>query len=138
MDLRRIAQTNAMASPRKSASGASGSTTPRSLPTTPVRPRSGYAEINRSPLLLPSQSANIPFDWDAAKGLKEAPYSPRGSARKPRRSEVGVGINGVPGTPGRKRERVVRKKGLVESAANVSIRSRLEDDVNCLLDIYEE
>lgn len=103
-----------MASPRKSASNSSGSSTPRSLPTTPVRPRSGYAEINRSPLLLPSQSASVPFDWDAAKGLKEAPYSPRGSTRKRRQSEMGVGTDGTPGTPGRKRERVVRKKGLIE------------------------
>ncbi|KZV69514.1 hypothetical protein PENSPDRAFT_580821 [Peniophora sp. CONT] len=115
-----------MASPRKSTSNSSGSSTPRSLPTTPVRPRSGYAEINRSPLLLPSQSASIPFDWDAARGLKEAPYSPRGSTRKARHSEVGVGMNGPPGTPGRKRERVVRKKGLIERIQNLPSRIAFE------------
>ncbi|KAI0032281.1 hypothetical protein K488DRAFT_86018 [Vararia minispora EC-137] len=119
MSLRRFAQENSMASPRKSAAGSSGPSTPR----TPDRPRPGYVQVNRSPLLLPSQSASNPFDWEAARGHKAPPY-PSPISKKARRSEVGVGAGGMPETP--RKKRVVRQKSFMEKIRDIPSRIAFE------------
>ena len=63
--------------------------------------------ISRSPLEYPSISASLPFDWEAARGLRDPPYSPIGPQRRDRRfSDFG--------TPESKRRRAVRKQSLYE------------------------
>lgn len=66
--------------------------------------------ISRSPLEYPSISASLPFDWEAARGLRDPPYSPIGPQRRDRRfSDFG--------TPESKRasnKRAVRKQSLYE------------------------
>ncbi|KAI0320094.1 hypothetical protein OF83DRAFT_1259018 [Amylostereum chailletii] len=125
MDLRRFAQSNAMSSPRKAASSSassSGPSTPVSKATVPVTPRTrpSYA-ISRSPLLSPSISASLPFDWDSARQRRDPPYSPLGSKRKAgRKSEMGVGTNGTPA------KRVVRKKGMYEKLTAIPSRIAFE------------
>jgi len=117
MDLRRLAQANAMASPRRQSHPAnhrmtqSPSTTPTSSPaqsTTP-RTRTSYP-ITRSPLESPSLSASLPFDWEAARGLRSPPYFPLGPKRR------GGRISNIdsPNGKGTSAKRAVRKKGLYE------------------------
>ncbi|KAI9466215.1 hypothetical protein BJY52DRAFT_1143177 [Lactarius psammicola] len=128
MDLRRLAQANAMASPRRSSSSAnrrmstSTSSTPTSAPALPITPKTrvSYA-ISRSPLEYPSISASLPFDWEAARGLRDPPYSPLG----PKRRE---GRNSDFGTPDGKRtsRRSVRKKSLYERISSLPSRIAFE------------
>ena len=113
MDLRRLAQANAMASPRRSShpSGhrmTSSATGTPSLPTTP-RARASYP-ITRSPLESLSISASLPFDWEAARGLRSPPYSPLGPKRR------GVPRSDIDSPNGKSTstKRVVRKKSLYE------------------------
>src|SRR6266581_7848042 len=83
MDLRRLAQANAMASPRRrsrhSNNHMSDSTSPSPLST--PKARASYP-ISRSPLESPSISASLPFDWEAARGLRSPPYYPLGPKRR--------------------------------------------------------
>ncbi|KAI0062258.1 hypothetical protein BV25DRAFT_1885488 [Artomyces pyxidatus] len=113
MDLRRLAQANAMSSPRPSSSSSansSGPSTPTSKPTLPITPKTRPSyPISRSPLETPSLSASLPFDWDAARGRREPPYSPLGTRRRGgRKSEAGVGMKGTPS------RRAVRKRSMYE------------------------
>jgi hypothetical protein len=62
----------------------------------------------------PSRSATRPFDWDAARGLKPAPYDPPGSAQKRKgRQSLGGAGRGQEGTPpvtgARRRARIIVK-----------------------------
>jgi hypothetical protein len=116
MDLRRLAQANAMSSPRRSSAPfnrrATNSTPPSSSShsATP-RPRVSYP-ITRSPLESPSISASLPFDWEAARGLRDPPYSLLSPKRRsPRDSEICT-PNGKGGSP--TKQRAVRKKSLYE------------------------
>jgi hypothetical protein len=118
MDLRRLAQANAMASPRRYSAPLnhptlnSTTTTPPSASAHPVtsRPRISYP-ITRSPLESPSISASLPFDWEAARGLRDPPYS----LLSPKRRSV---RNSDIGTPNAKasptKQRAVRKKSFYE------------------------
>jgi len=117
MDLRRLAQANAMASPRRSSSSTnhrlstSTSSTQTTAPALPITPRARVSyPIARSPLEYPSISASLPFDWEAARGLRDPPYLPLGPKRRD-------GRNSDLGTPDGKRtssRRAVRKKSLYE------------------------
>jgi len=116
MDLRRLAQANAMAPTRRLSSPsdkrttnyASTSPSPAPAPVTP-RARASYP-ITRSPLESPSISASLPFDWDAARGLRSPPYSPLGPKRR------GVRKSGIDSPNGNatSTKRAVRKKGYYE------------------------
>lgn len=116
MDLRRLAQANAMASPRRlshpsnNRTSNSTSTPPSSasLPTTP-KARASYP-ITRSPLESPSISASLPFDWEAARGLRSPPYYPLGPKRRSGRNSE-LDSPSVKGTPSK---RTVRKQSLYE------------------------
>lgn len=116
MDLRRLAQANAMASPRRlshpsnNRTSNSTSTPPSSasLPTTP-KARASYP-ITRSPLESPSISASLPFDWEAARGLRSPPYYPLGPKRRGGRNSE-LDSPSVKGTPSK---RAVRKQSLYE------------------------
>jgi hypothetical protein len=116
MDLRRLAQANAMASPRRlshpsnNRTSNSTSTPPSSasLPSTP-KARASYP-ITRSPLESPSISASLPFDWEAARGLRSPPYYPLGPKRRGGRNSE-LDSPSVKGTPSK---RAVRKQSLYE------------------------
>lgn len=119
--LRRLAQTNnanVAASPRQQASAST-----QASPTTPVRtPQRTRIVYPVSPVTSPSISASTPFDWEAAKSYRPPPYATPLANRRVRglrQSDVGTPIPGSPvfGTPGRRRERAVRKKSLVEKYA---------------------
>jgi hypothetical protein len=114
MDLRRLAQANAMASPWRqshpSNNRMSNSTSsPASpLPSTP-KARVSYP-ITRSPLESPSISASLPFDWEAARGLRSPPYYPLGPKRRGgRKSELDS-----PSAKGTPSKRAVRKQSLYQ------------------------
>jgi hypothetical protein len=119
MDLRRLAQANAMASPRRYSTpsnhrtiNSTTTTTPPSASAHPVtaRPRASYP-ITRSPLESPSISASLPFDWEAARGLRDPPYSLLSPKRRSvRNSDIGT-PNGK-GSP--TKQRAVRKKSFYE------------------------
>jgi hypothetical protein len=116
MDLRRLAQANAMASPRRlsnpsnhrTTNSASATSSGPALPTTP-RARASYP-ITRSPLESPSISASLPFDWEAARGLRSPPYYPLGPRRRGVRKSELDSPNGK-GTPSK---RAVRRQSLYE------------------------
>jgi hypothetical protein len=115
MDLRRLAQANAMASPRRLSHPSNYRTTAPStspsapaVPTTP-RTRVSYP-ITRSPLESPSISASLPFDWDAARGLRSPPYSALGPRRRGARKSEPDSPSGK-GTPSK---RAVRRQSLYE------------------------
>jgi hypothetical protein len=115
MDLRRLAQANAMASPTRRLSHpstttnyASTSLSPAPSPTT-SRTRASYP-ITRSPLESPSISASLPFDWEAARGLRSPPYSPLGPKRRGARKSGIDSPNGMAAPT----KRAVRKKSLYE------------------------
>lgn len=109
MSLRRFAQTNnagvTATSPRSSDSSI-GST-----PTTPNRPKAGPSTPRtrlvypHSPLTSPSLSANVPFDWEAARARKPPPYASPLAGR--RRS-----MHPLPHATTVKK--AVRKKGIIE------------------------
>ncbi len=110
MDLRRLAQANAMADPRRlshpSTTTNYASTSPSSAPS-PVTPRTRASyPITRSP----SISASLPFDWEAARGLRSPPYFPLGPKRR------GTRKSGVDSPNGKaaQTKRAVRKKSLYE------------------------
>jgi hypothetical protein len=114
MDLRRLAQANAMASPTRRLSHQStttnyATTSPPSVPSTTPKTRASYP-ITRSPLESPSISASLPFDWEAARGLRSPPYSPLGPKRRGARKS---GIDSPNGNAAATK-RAVRKKGLYE------------------------
>ncbi|KAI0302043.1 hypothetical protein BC826DRAFT_1089859 [Russula brevipes] len=104
-----------MASPRRLShpsnhrTSHSPSTTPSSGPAPPTTPRTRASyPISRSPLESPSISASLPFDWEAARGLRSPPYSPLGPKRRGvRRSDLDS-PNGN-GTP---TKRAVRRRSL--------------------------
>ena len=116
MDLRRLAQANAMASPTRRLSNPSDSrntsyiSTSSSSGASPVTPRTRASyPITRSPLESPSISASLPFDWEAARGLRSPPYSPLGPKRR------GVRKSGLDSPNGKAAaKRAVRKKSLYE------------------------
>jgi hypothetical protein len=117
MDLRRLAQANAMASPRRISTPSntrtanSASTTPSSAPALPTTPRTRASyPITRSPLESPSISASLPFDWDAARGLRSPPYYPLG----PRRRGVRKSELDSPSGKGTPSKRAVRKQSFYE------------------------
>ncbi|KAG5727972.1 hypothetical protein E4T56_gene19409 [Termitomyces sp. T112] len=114
MSLRRLAQANNAAvhtgSPRSPESN-SGKDSPRmSLPSTP-RNRTCISAY-RSPASTPSISSSIPFDWEAARSRKPAPYGTLGQNR----------VRGA-GTPVK---RVVREKGFVERITSIPSRVAFE------------
>jgi hypothetical protein len=115
MDLRRLAQANAMASPRRlshpSNHRTTAPTTPTPAPALPTTPRTRASyPITRSPLESPSISASLPFDWDAARGLRSPPYSTFGPRRRgARKSELDS-----PSGKGTPSKRAVRRQSLYE------------------------
>lgn len=121
MDLRRFAQTQKA----KTSSPSRVSTSPIahvSLPSTPIRGAAMQAAPHTrlvypiSPVTSPSLSASTAFDWEAARSSRPPPYSSPAArrVRNLRQSDVGTGSPG-PATPGgHRRERIVRKKGLIE------------------------
>ena len=115
MDLRRLAQANAMASPRRQShpsnnrmSNSTSSSSASPLPSTP-KARASYP-ITRSPLESPSISASLPFDWEAARGLRSPPYYPLGPKRRGGRPSE-LDSPSVKGTPSK---RAVRKQSLYQ------------------------
>ena len=115
MDLRRLAQANAMGPRRLSTPSANRTTTYVSTPPSPApspvtpRTRASYP-ITRSPLESPSISASLPFDWEAARGLRSPPYSPLGPKRRGARHSGIDSLNGNATAT----KRAVRKKSLYE------------------------
>ncbi|KAJ7155957.1 hypothetical protein C8R43DRAFT_416605 [Mycena crocata] len=114
MALRRRAMNNASTSTPDTPQSASTLASPTTA--SPISPLAGLPQtprnrasifVDHSPASTPSISSNIAFDWDAARARKPAPYSTPQSISKASRRSMGV-----PGTPAR--NRVVRKKGLVE------------------------
>jgi hypothetical protein len=63
--------------------------------------------VDRSPAATASRSSNFPFDWDAARARRPAPYATPQSISKASRRSVGAGA----GTP---RKGIVRKRGFFE------------------------
>ena len=96
--------------------GVSKVTKPHST-TTPVRraPRMSITyESSATAYHTPSRSATRPFDWDAARGLKPAPYDTPASVQKRKlRQSLGGAGSGQEGTPqatgARKRARIIVK-----------------------------
>ncbi|KAH9050765.1 hypothetical protein EDB84DRAFT_1584972 [Lactarius hengduanensis] len=126
MDLRRLAQANATRRPSSSSNrrlSTSTSSTPTSAPALPITPRARVSyPIARSPLEYPSISASLPFDWEAARGLRDPPYSPLGPKRREGRTSDF-------GTPDGKRtppRRSVRKKSLYERITSLPSRIAFE------------
>ncbi|KAI9509388.1 hypothetical protein F5148DRAFT_768930 [Russula earlei] len=129
MDLRRLAQANAMASPRRLSNTSSHHTT-RSTSTTPPsapaplptpRTRTSYP-FTRSPLESPSLSASLPFDWEAARGLRSPPYFPLGPKRRSaRKSEIDS-----PNGKATSAKRAVRRKSLYERITALPSRIAFE------------
>ncbi|KZT70117.1 hypothetical protein DAEQUDRAFT_689622 [Daedalea quercina L-15889] len=129
--LRRLAQTNnanVAASPRQHASAST-----QASPTTPVRtPQRTRIVYPVSPVTSPSISASTPFDWEAAKSYKPPPYATPLANRRVRglrQSDIGTPATGSPGfgTPNtRRRERVIRKKTIVEKITSIPSRIAFE------------
>jgi len=118
-----------MASPRRQSHPSSHrmtqspSTTPTSAPAQPTTPRTRASyPITRSPLESPSLSASLPFDWDAARGLRSPPYFPLGPKRR------GGRISDIdsPNGKGASTKRAVRKKGLYEKITALPSRILFE------------
>ncbi|KIM33405.1 hypothetical protein M408DRAFT_326127 [Serendipita vermifera MAFF 305830] len=64
---------------------------------TPARNPRHSIVYSHSPLASPSLSANVPFDWEAAKGNRPAPYqTPSGSRVRRMRASMGVGTDTPP------------------------------------------
>ncbi|KAF7976313.1 hypothetical protein HWV62_7023 [Athelia sp. TMB] len=122
MALRRWAQTNnanvngspRVKSPNSPAlSSPSSHNAPGSAPATP-RPRVSYLY---SPSATPSISSSTPFDWDAARSMKPAPYGSPAQGKRRMATKA-------TGTPARKA--IVRKKGLIERIQNIPSRIAFE------------
>ena len=110
MSLRRLAANNA-ASPRvrkqnDTTFSPSSSSTPPTVSRTPTTPRTSIS-YPISPETLPSLSASVPFDWEAARLRKPPPYaSPLQNARvRARKSDV---------QNQNRTKRFVRKKSIIE------------------------
>ncbi|KAF9513576.1 hypothetical protein BS47DRAFT_1329438 [Hydnum rufescens UP504] len=94
---------------------------PNGSPATMATPTTG--RLNRTPASTrQSISANVPFDWDAARNNLTPPYGTPtragGPARRPRPSTVGVG-GGVDGIASpAKKKRIVRKASWYEWATS--------------------
>ncbi|KAI0281402.1 hypothetical protein BGY98DRAFT_913434 [Russula aff. rugulosa BPL654] len=97
------------------------STSPSSAPSTTPKTRASYP-ITRSPLESPSISASLPFDWEAARGLRSPPYSPLGPKRRGARKS---GIDSPNGNAAATK-RAVRKKGLYERITALPSRIAFE------------
>ncbi|KAN0118038.1 hypothetical protein V8E52_005625 [Russula decolorans] len=107
MDLRRLAQANAMASPTRRLSHPS-TTDARVLPNHSI-------------------SASLPFDWEAARGLRSPPYSPLGP--KPRGAwKSRIDSPNGKATP---TKRAVRKKSLYERIT--ALPSRIAFEISIFL-----
>ncbi|KAG6866923.1 hypothetical protein C0991_003838 [Blastosporella zonata] len=113
MSLLRLAQTNNAATntssprtPRSSESSSSHSSPRLASPSTP-RNRISIG-VYRSPASTPSISSSLPFDWDAIRSGKPAPYGP--PIQRKGRQSMGVG------TPAK---RVVRQKSVVERITSI-------------------
>ncbi|KAH9005160.1 hypothetical protein EDB86DRAFT_2881935 [Lactarius hatsudake] len=127
MDLRRLAQANATRRPSSSSnrrlSSTSTPSTPTSAPALPITPRARVSyPIARSPLEYPSISASLPFDWEAARGLRDPPYSPLG----PKRREGRTSDFGTPDGKRTSPRRAVRKKSLYERITALPSRIAFE------------
>jgi hypothetical protein len=86
-----------------------------SVPSTPVRGQPGPSTprpklvFHPSPFISPSRSASTPFDWEAARARRPAPYAtPLG-----KRAAALRNASPVKGKPV-KRERVIRKKSFFQ------------------------
>lgn len=67
------------------------------VPITPARNPRHSIVYAHSPLSTPSLSASVPFDWEAAKGNRPAPYqTPSGSRVRRMRASMGVGTDTPP------------------------------------------
>ncbi|CCM00134.1 uncharacterized protein FIBRA_02161 [Fibroporia radiculosa] len=125
MELRRLAQSNNATSSTSSPRRGTSSTSPGSLLSTPNRgghvpttPRTRLI-YPHSPVTSPSISASTPFDWDAARSRRPPPYATPVSKRVRglRQSDIGTPTPGSAGSDPpatKKKERVVRKRGLVD------------------------
>ncbi|KAH9997268.1 hypothetical protein BJV77DRAFT_1065334 [Russula vinacea] len=91
--------------------------------TSPVTPRTRASyPITRSPLESPSISASLPFDWEAARGLRSPPYSPLGPKRRGARHSGIDSLNGNATAT----KRAVRKKSLYEKITALPSRIAFE------------
>lgn len=138
MALRRQAHTNHAAfangsprtmSPRSTGSGSSSPVPPGSgLPSTPLRNR---ISVLQSPSSTPSISSSIPFDWDAARSHRPAPYGTPGQGTRGGRKGTG--------TP---RKAFIRKQGIVERSAIYILRgkmlTRYQDHIHSLQDSFRD
>ncbi|KAI0256704.1 hypothetical protein BJV78DRAFT_1116940 [Lactifluus subvellereus] len=118
-----------MASPRRSSTSSnrrtinSATSTSPSAPALPITPRSRASyPITRSPLESPSISASLPFDWEAARGLRDPPYSPL----SPKRRSVRNSSIGTPDRKGVPTKRAVRKQSLCEKITSLPSRIAFE------------
>ncbi|KAH9945919.1 uncharacterized protein BXZ73DRAFT_72812 [Epithele typhae] len=118
--LRRLAQTNAAvsASPR---AGGKSSVSAVPSPSTPTRTSTSRTRLVYpvSPATSPSLSASTPFDWEAARSRRPAPYATPNAKKNSRPSDFG--------TPGKTpSKRVVRKKSFIERVSEIPSRVSFE------------
>ncbi|KAK0503271.1 hypothetical protein EDD18DRAFT_1137180 [Armillaria luteobubalina] len=104
---RRLANQGNSNSPRSS--GSLSTASPAPLSVTPRKARVSIG-IHHSPASTPSISSSVPFDWEAARARRPAPYSTpqQNKFKKPRPS--------VLGTP---RRALVRRKSLYEKITSL-------------------
>ncbi|KAK0210762.1 hypothetical protein DFS33DRAFT_1295335 [Desarmillaria ectypa] len=104
---RRLAAQGSSNTPRSV--GSSSTVSPASLPVTPRKARVSIG-IHHSPASTPSISSSVPFDWEAARSRRPAPYltPQQNKSKKPRPS--------VLGTP---RRAVVRRKSIYEKITSL-------------------
>ncbi|KAI0093526.1 hypothetical protein BDY19DRAFT_861168, partial [Irpex rosettiformis] len=79
-------------------------------PSSP-RPKLAYAQ---SPFTTPSRSASTPFDWEAARARRPPPYATPIAGKRVRALQTSP----TKGGPAKK-ERVVRKRGLIQKIISV-------------------
>ncbi|KAJ7582702.1 hypothetical protein C8J56DRAFT_227715 [Mycena floridula] len=117
--LRRLAVQTNNGSPRNPTNGNSASMPSTPTPSTPKnRPRPSIANYH-SPASTPSISSSVPFDWEAVRSRRPAPYSSPLSA-KSRKGRPSL----MPDTPGRKS--IVRKKSFFEKLKSIPSRIAFE------------
>ena len=127
--LRRLAQENYAntVSPVKPAAPKTPVRVAQAGPSSSPRTRLVY---NHSPFITPSRSASTPFDWEAARARKPAPYATPLAGRRVRNASPTKG-----GGAAVKKERVVRKKGLFQRCVrslshSLSYRAKLKENGN--------
>ncbi|KIY50836.1 hypothetical protein FISHEDRAFT_38231 [Fistulina hepatica ATCC 64428] len=100
-------------------------TTPNGVEASPHTPRKRMSiALQYSPAATPSKASSVPFDWEAARGLKSPPYGSPNGKLKPRKSAA----NGrAPGTPVRKA--IIRRKGWWQKARTLPDRIAFEISV---------